>query len=174
MEDDINTEFLTPSQYKKYKIELLEIFNENFFKNGGMLYSDDFLIKSSIIVTARNDKSLLMAYMAISFDVENELDRRYEVYEEEPELENSLVIKHLVVKKEYRNLNIATRLIQDIKQYAIKNGIHNLYLWTTPDNKIALDFYNKSGFCKMGEYNPPNGVFQELNNFHSIMMVCKI
>jgi len=91
MEDDINIEFLTPSQYKKYKIELLEIFNENFFKNGGMLYSDDFLIKSSIIVTARNDKSLLMAYMAISFDVENELDRRYEVYEEEPELENSFV-----------------------------------------------------------------------------------
>ena len=173
MKENIEIEFLAPSQYKKYQTQLLAIFNENFFKNGGMLYSDDFLIKSSVIVIAKNDKTIV-AYMAISFDVENELDRRYEIYEEDPKLRDSLVIKHLVVKKEYRNLNIATRLIQKVKQYAINNEIHNLYLWTTPNNAIALKFYQKNGFYKMGDYNPPNGTFQGLNNFHSVMMVSRI
>lgn len=173
MKDNIEMEFLTPSQYKKYQTELLAIFNQNFFKNGGMLYSDDFLINSSAIVIAKKDKSIV-AYMAISFDVENELDRKHEIYEEEPKLRNSLVIKHLVVKKEYRNLNIATKLIQNLKQYAINNKINHLYLWTTPDNTVALKFYQKKGFYKIGDYNPPNGTFQGLNDFHSIMMVYKI
>ncbi len=173
MEDNIEIELLTQSQYKKYQTELLEIFNENFFKNGDMLYSDDFLIKSDVIGIAKNDKTIV-AYIAISFDIENELDRKYEIYEEEPKLSNSLVIKHLVVKKEYRNLNIATRLIQNVKQYAINIGIHNLYLWTTPDNIIALKFYKKNGFYKMGDYNPPDRTFQGLNNFHSVMMAFRI
>lgn len=173
MKDNIEIEFLTPIQYKNYETELLEIFNENCFKNGGMLYSDDFLVNSDSIIIAKKDR-LIVAYMAISFDVENELDRNYETYKEEPKLKNSLVIKHLVVKRIYRNLNIATKLIQNVKQYALNNKIHNLYLWTTPNNTIALKFYEKNGFYKMGDYNPPNGTFKGLSNFHSIMMVHKI
>lgn len=173
MKNKIEIELLTRNQYKTYQAELLEIFNENFFKNGGMLYSDDFLAKSDGIIIAKSDKTVI-AYLAISLDVENELDRKHEIYEEEPELKNSLVIKHLVVKKEYRNLNIATRLIQNVKQYARNNKIHNLYLWTTPDNRIALKFYQKNGFYKMGDYNPPNETFQGLSNFHAVMMVSKV
>ncbi len=173
MKNNIEVEFLMPNQYKKYKTELISIFNENFFRNGGMLYSDDFLVNSSFIIIAKSN-SLIVAYMAISFDVENELDRKYEKYSEEPKLRNSLVIKHLVVKEQYRNLNIATKLIENLKQYAISNEIHSLYLWTTPDNKIALKFYQKNGFYKIGDYIPPDGAFQGLNNFHSIMMVSNI
>lgn len=173
METDIEIEYLTPNEYKKYEEELLFIFEKNFFKRGGMLYSDDFLINSDIIIIAKKNKSVV-AYMAISFDIENELDRRYEVYKEEPKINNSLVIKHLVVKKEYRGFKIATKLIENLKHYSIQKKIDNLYLWTTPDNIVAIDFYQKSGFYKMGDYNPPDGVFQGLNNFHSIMMVSKI
>lgn len=173
MKDDIEIEFLIPSQYNKYEKQLQEIFNENFFKNGGMLYSDDFLEKSHLILIAKKNK-LLVAYMAISFDLENELDRKDETYTEEPELSNSLVIKHLVVKKEYRNLNIATKLMKKAKEYAKNNKIKNLYLWTTPDNTVALKFYQKNGFYQIGDYAPPNGIFQGLNNFHSMMMVLKI
>lgn len=169
----IEKELLTPNKYEKYKIELLNIFNENFFKNGGMLYSDDFLTNSNFIIIAKKDRSVV-AYMAVSLNVENELDREHDKYTEEPVLNNSLVIKHLVVKKHYRNLKIATELIQEIKQYAIKNKINNLYLWTTPDNVVALKFYKRMGFHKMGDYLPPDGYFQGLENFHSIMMNCKI
>lgn len=41
-----------------------------------MLYSDDFLVNSTAIIIAKKD-TLIVAYMAISFDVENELDRNY-------------------------------------------------------------------------------------------------
>lgn len=51
--NNLEIEYLTPNQYKKYEIELLTIFKENFFKNGGMLYSDDFLINSDSIVIAK-------------------------------------------------------------------------------------------------------------------------
>lgn len=173
MESNIEVEFLMPNQYKKYETELISIFNENSFRNGGMLYSDDFLVNSSAIIIAKSHK-LIVAYMAISFDIEKELDRKYEIYLEEPKLKNSLVIKHLVVKEQYRNLNVATKLMENLKQYAINNEIHSLYLWTTPNNTIALNFYEKNGFYKMGDYNPPNGVFQGLNNFHSIMMASNI
>ena len=79
-----------------------------------------------------------------------------------------------MVKKEYRCLNIASELIENLKEYSKQNKIKKLYLWTTPDNKVALKFYEKMGFYKMGDYRPANGTFQGLNNFHSIMVVYKI
>ena len=173
MEDNIKIEYLTPSQYAEYETEILNIFNENFFKNGGMLYSDDFLTNSDIIIIAKMNQSVV-AYMAITSNIEKELDREHEIYTEEPEIKDGLVIKHLVVKKEYRCLNIATQLIENLKEYSKQNKIKNLYLWTTPDNKVALKFYEKMGFYKMGDYRPANGTFQGLDKFHSIMMVYKI
>lgn len=173
MEDNIKIECLTPSQYTEYETEILNIFNENFFKNGEMLYSNDFLINSDSIVIAKMNQSVV-AYMAITSNIEKELDREHEIYTEEPEIKDCLVIKHLVVKKEYRCLNIATELIENLKEYSKQNKIKNLYLWTTPDNKVALKFYEKMGFYKMGDYRPANGTFQGLNNFHSIMMVYKV
>ena len=173
MEDNIKIEYLTPSQYAEYETEILNIFNENFFKNGGMLYSDDFLTNSDSIIIAKMNQSIV-AYMAITSNIEKELDREHEIYTEEPEIRDSLVIKHLVVKKEYRGLNIATQLIENLREYSKKNRIKNLYLWTTPDNKVALKFYEKMGFYKMGDYRPANRTFQGLDNFHSIMMVYKM
>ena len=173
MEDNIKIECLTPSQYTEYETEILNIFNEDFFKNGEMLYSNDFLINSDSIVIAKMNQSVV-AYMAITSNIEKELDREHEIYTEEPEIKDCLVIKHLVVKKEYRCLNIATELMEKLKEYSKQNKIKNLYLWTTPDNKVALKFYEKMGFYKMGDYRPANGTFQGLNNFHSIMMVYKI
>ena len=173
MEDNIKIEYLKPIQYAEYKTEILDIFNENFFKNGGMLYSNDFLINSDSIIIAKMNQSVV-AYMAITSNIEKELDREHEIYTEEPEIKNCLVIKHLVVKKEYRCLNIASELIENLKEYSKQNKIRNLYLWTTPDNKVALKFYEKMGFYKMGDYRPANGTFQGLNNFHSIMMVYKV
>ena len=173
MKDKVEIEYLTPNQYKKHEPELLTIFNENFFKNGGMLYSDDFLTNSDSIVIAKMNQSVV-AYMAITSNIEKELDREHEIYTEEPEIKDCLVIKHLVIKKEYRYLNIATQLIENLKEYSKQNKIKNLYLWTTPDNKVALKFYEKMGFYKMGDYRPANGTFQGLDKFHSIMMVYKI
>lgn len=172
MKNSIEIEYILPNQYKKYESELLAIFKENFFKNGGMLYSDDFLTNSDIIIIAKISKSVV-AYMAITFNVEDELDRKYETYSEDPQINNSLVIKHLVVKKEFRHLNIATQLIQNLKEYSKRNKINNLYLWTTPDNIMAIKFYKKMGFYKMGDFRPENGTFQGLNKFHSIMMTYK-
>lgn len=136
-----------------------------------MLYSDDFLINSDFIIIAEiNNK--LVAYMAICKLTEKELDRKYEIYQEEPVLENSLLIKHLVVSEKYRRQHIATKLFEFLKSYAINNKIDNLYLWTTLDNNIALDLYKKQGFYKMGDFYPADGTFNGLNGFHSIMLVC--
>lgn len=74
--DNLEIEYLTSNQYKKYEIELLTIFNENFLKNGGMLYSDDFLINSDSIIIAKMNQSVV-AYMAITSNIEKELDREH-------------------------------------------------------------------------------------------------
>lgn len=170
---DIKISIVNKNEFKTYGDELQTIFEENFFKNGGMLYSDDFMTSSDFMVVAKvQDK--IVAYMAISKLTEKELDRKCEIYQEEPIMHHSIVIKHLVVSQEYRKQKIATRLMQFIKEYAYKREIHYLYLWTTPDNRIAIDFYTKQGFYPMGDYYPKDGEFQGLNGFHSIMMVHKM
>ncbi len=169
---DIKINIVNKNEFKTYQNEIKKIFEENFFKNGGMLYSDDFMINSDFMVVAKMQNKVV-AYMAISKLTENELNRKYEIYQEEPIMQHSIVIKHLVVSQEYRRQKIATRLFQYIKEYANKNEIDYLYLWTTPENLIAINFYEKQGFYKMGDYKPTDGEFQGLNGFHSIMMVYK-
>lgn len=164
---------LLKNEFKIYEKELMEIFKENHFKNGGMLYSDDFLINSDFIIVAEiNEK--IVGYMAIAKLTEEELDRKYEIYQEEPILENSILIKHLVVSEECRRQHIATKLFEYLKTYAISNKIEYLYLWTTLDNNIALDLYKKQDFYKMGDFYPADGTFNGLKDFHSIMMYCHI
>ena len=165
---DIKINIVNKNEFKTYQNEIEKIFEENFFKNGGMLYSNDFMINSDFMVVAKMQNKVV-AYMAISKLTENELDRKYEIYQEEPIMQHSIVIKHLVVSQEHRRQKIATRLLQ----YARNNKIRNLYLWTTPENLIAINFYEKQGFYKMGDYKPTDGEFQGLNGFHSIMMVYK-
>lgn len=159
---DIETLIILKNEFKDYEKELNEIFKENFFKNGGNLYSDDFLENSDFIIIAKiNNK--VVAYMAVCKLTEKELDREYETYEEDLILEKSIVIKHLAVRKEYQGQKIGTKLMKHIKLYCIQNKIEDLYLWTTLDNSIAYSFYKKQGFHKMGDFYPDDGVFQGLN-----------
>lgn len=163
LETDILTIcILSKSEFKMYEKELLKLFEENYFKNGGMLYSDDFLIDSDYIIVGKKEDEVV-AYMAICNLTEKELDRKYETYEEEPILENSILIKHLAVSKEHRKQKIATKLLEHIKSHSIKNNVEYIYLWTTPDNTVAFNFYKKQGFYKMGDFNPDDGVWQGLN-----------
>lgn len=155
-------EILAKNEFKLYENELMEIFKANYFKNGGMLYSDDFLINSDFIIIAKAGGKVI-AYMAVCNFTEKEIDAEYETYQEKLVIKNSLLIKHLAVIKEYRNQKIATQLFEYIKSYAIKNNINYLYLWTTLDNKAALSCYKKQGFHKMGDFYPADGVFQGLN-----------
>ena len=169
----LKVKMLSKNEFKIYEKELMEIFKENSFKNGGMLYSDDFLINSDFIIVAEiNEK--LVGYMAVCRLTEKELDRKYEIYQEEPLLGNSILIKHLVVSEEFRKQHIATKLFEYLRVYAISNKIEHLYLWTTLDNNIALGLYKKQGFYKMGDFYPDDGVFYGLSNFHSVMMYCHI
>lgn len=42
----MNIEKIVKNDFIFYKTQLLKIFKENYFENGGMLYSDDFLTNS--------------------------------------------------------------------------------------------------------------------------------
>lgn len=70
-------------------------------------------------------------------------------------------LKENKIKDEERNWlpHITIDLIENLKKYSKQNKIKNLYLWTTPDNMVALKFYKKMGFYKMGDYRPANGTF---------------
>lgn len=71
---DIEISILSPNEFGIYQDELKRIFEENFFKNGGMLYSDDFMTNSDFIVIAKMQNKIV-AYMAIAKLTEKELDR---------------------------------------------------------------------------------------------------
>ncbi len=47
--------------------------------NGGFLYSDNFMITSDFIVIARIDNTIV-GYMAVSANIEEELDEKYDTY----------------------------------------------------------------------------------------------
>ena len=168
----IKIDILNKEQYESYSKEIINIFEENFFKNGGFLYSDNFMITSDFIVIARIDNTIV-GYMAVSANIEEELDEKYDTYIEKIE-HNCLVIKHFVVSKKYRNIGVGTKLMDYIIRYAKCNSIKCLYLWTTPDNLVALNFYNSRGFYTISDYRPAKYIFQGLEKFHSIMMVKKL
>ena len=168
----IKIDILNKEQYESYSKEIINIFEENFFKNGGFLYSDNFMTTSDFIAIARMD-DIIVGYMAVSTNIEEELDKKYDTYTEEIEF-NCLVIKHLVVSKKYRNMGVGTKLMDYIIRYAKYNSIKCLYLWTTPDNLVALNFYKNRGFYKIGDYRPAKYIFQGLETFHSIMMAKKL
>lgn len=173
MNNDLEILILDKNNFYCYSEKLNLLFKENYFTNGGMLYSNDFLTKSDYIIIGKI-KNEIIAYMAISYLIEEELDRKYEKYQEEPILENSVLIKHLVVKKEYRGNGIAKRLFLFLNNYCIKNKIEYMYVWTTPDNDKALNLYEAQGFYKMGDFYPDDYTFHGIKNFHSIMLLHKL
>lgn len=173
MNNDLEVLILEKDKFSCYKEKLNLLFKENYFTNGGMLYSDDFLTKSDYIIIGKI-RNEIVAYMAISYLTEEELDRKYDKYQEEPILDNSVLIKHLVVKKEYRGNGIAKRLFSFLYSYCVNNKIEYMYVWITPDNYKALNLYKSQGFYKMGDFYPDDYTFHGIKDFHSIMLVHKL
>ena len=64
------------------------------------------------------------------------------------QISDELNVDSIVVKKEFRNLGIATRLIEKAKAYAKKNKIESLSLEVAMNNVAAYLLYEKLGFIK--------------------------
>lgn len=56
----------------------------------------------------------------------------------------------IVVKKEYRSQGFGKILIENLKEYCIKNNIAKIFLEVREDNLIAKNSYLHSGFEKVG------------------------
>lgn len=76
-DQSLSISILLKSEFKLYEKQLIKLFEENYFKNGGMLYSDDFIINSDFILIVQVDNKIV-AYMAVCNLKEKDLDRRYE------------------------------------------------------------------------------------------------
>ena len=164
---------LKKENYKEFKSDIDAIFEENYYKNGGMLYSTDFLENSEFILLYKENDAIL-AYMAITHFKKENIDREYEIYYEEPNTKNSLYIKQLCVKEKHRSKGIAKALFVYLKDYCAKNNIKFIYLWTTSNNDKAISLYEKQGFYKMGEFFDNKRFFKDVQDYHSIMLVCKL
>jgi len=55
-------------------------------------------------------------------------------------------IFRLVVKKEYRNKGIATKLIKFVEEILLKRGVLEIGLFADAGNKELYNFYNKRLF----------------------------
>ena len=64
------------------------------------------------------------------------------------EKDNIYHLGRLAIKKEYRNLGIASKLIKEVENYLLKNGYHSLILGS---QIRAKEFYIKCGFIEYGE-----------------------
>ena len=59
---------------------------------------------------------------------------------------NEILIDALGVLEEYRNQGIGTKLLEFIKEYAMKQGYTNIRLTVNQENEIARHLYEKVGF----------------------------
>ena len=60
--------------------------------------------------------------------------------------QKEIIIDALGVKEEYRNQGIGRKLLEFIKEYAIKHGYTNLKLTVNEENENAIHLYEKLGF----------------------------
>lgn len=61
-------------------------------------------------------------------------------------------INHLCVEKNYRKQGIATKLLHHFELEIKKKGIKHIRLLAFPNNKPAIAFYKKNGFCEYSIY----------------------
>lgn len=59
------------------------------------------------------------------------------------------MIYHLVVASEFRNQGIASKLMDEVEKKLVSKGCIRCYLFVTPDNTAAMEFYEKHGWEKM-------------------------
>jgi putative acetyltransferase len=62
-------------------------------------------------------------------------------------------VKRLYVRPEYRERGIASRLLDELEQFAVSCGTAWLYLDTKDDLHEAITFYQRHGYVRCGRYN---------------------
>lgn len=114
---------------KKYNDNINdEIIINNYYEN---IYKKD---NNKLFVASINDEIIGYIYVKI-----NDPKLNGEKYKE-------AFIDALYVKDEYRNKGVATSLIKEAKQYAIKKEAKKISINVISDNEIALKLYYKLGF----------------------------
>ena len=58
-------------------------------------------------------------------------------------------IDYICVKKEYRNKNIATKLVNEMISLLNKENVENISLEVRKSNVPAINFYKKMEFCEV-------------------------
>jgi ribosomal protein S18 acetylase RimI-like enzyme len=66
--------------------------------------------------------------------------------EASPEINPEALIDGIYVEEEYRNIGIATNLLNQVKKWAEENGIKFLYLNVLENNKNAMNLYKALGY----------------------------
>lgn len=60
--------------------------------------------------------------------------------------ENTLEIKNVYVKEEFRGFGISQNLLNVLERFAIENGFYNLFLGTYDKLERAIGFYKKNNY----------------------------
>lgn len=80
-------------------------------------------------------------------------------------LYDRIEIDYIIVDNKYRNLGIATKLLQYIEQKY--TNIHNITLEVRESNLVAINFYLKNGFKEVTKrknyYNDEDGILMIKN-----------
>lgn len=71
----------------------------------------------------------------------------------------------LVVAKEYQKQGVGTALVEELQQYALKEGVHGVHLYS---GEYTLDYYKRLGFEDVGVV--PNGYYGVFDHY----MVLKV
>ncbi|MFL9483918.1 GNAT family N-acetyltransferase [Chitinophagaceae bacterium LWZ2-11] len=71
---------------------------------------------------------------------------------------NACALRKMFVKKEFRgkSLNIATHLLETLKEYCREQNITDIYLGTVDILKAAHRFYERTGFSRIDQDNLPD------------------
>jgi len=59
---------------------------------------------------------------------------------------NNIRLGYMMVKEEYRNQGVGSKLVKEIIIYARNNNVKKIWLWTQEDLKPAIKLYEKMGF----------------------------
>ncbi len=59
------------------------------------------------------------------------------------------IMYHLAVEQGFRNLGIASRLVEELERRLKSKGCLRYYLLVTKDNQNAIEFYEKRGWQRM-------------------------
>jgi ribosomal protein S18 acetylase RimI-like enzyme len=62
-------------------------------------------------------------------------------------------ISSLTIRDGYRGLGLGSRIVRNIKNYAIKNSLSKIVVSVNCKNRISINFYKKNGF-ELANENP--------------------